>query len=86
VSKDKPATSRIPVDDWRPRIEHAQIMQVDDLLRTGRLGGKSNDVFPVFLVRLNKYISSYTKRPAHSRVSISYIRMLQSAYTPITRI
>jgi predicted amidohydrolase YtcJ len=25
--------------DWRPRIEHAQIMQASDLERAGRLGG-----------------------------------------------
>jgi predicted amidohydrolase YtcJ len=27
------------VTDWRPRIEHAQIMQMSDLERAGRLGG-----------------------------------------------
>ena len=27
------------LSDWRPRIEHAQIMQVSDLERAGRLGG-----------------------------------------------
>jgi hypothetical protein len=27
------------VTDWRPRIEHAQIMQTSDLERAGRLGG-----------------------------------------------
>jgi predicted amidohydrolase YtcJ len=27
------------LSDWRPRIEHAQIMQVSDVERAGRLGG-----------------------------------------------
>jgi len=27
------------VTQWRPRIEHAQIMTAQDLARTGRLGG-----------------------------------------------
>lgn len=27
------------VTEWRPRIEHAQIMQLSDIERAGRLGG-----------------------------------------------
>lgn len=27
------------VADWRPRIEHSQVMQISDLERAGRLGG-----------------------------------------------
>lgn len=27
------------VTEWRPRIEHAQIMQLSDLERAGKLGG-----------------------------------------------
>ena len=29
------------VTEWRPRIEHAQIMQLSDIERAGRLGGLS---------------------------------------------
>jgi hypothetical protein len=29
----------VDVERWRPRLEHAQIMTVDDLERIGRLGG-----------------------------------------------
>jgi predicted amidohydrolase YtcJ len=29
----------VDVDTWRPRIEHAQIIQPSDLERIGRLGG-----------------------------------------------
>lgn len=35
IIKDK----SVNVTDWRPRIEHAQIMQPSDLERSGRLGG-----------------------------------------------
>jgi hypothetical protein len=30
--------------EWRPRIEHAQIMTLSDLERAGRLGGELNIV------------------------------------------
>ena len=38
------------VADNRPRVEHAQIMTLDDLERTGRLGGKDFDPLPISLL------------------------------------
>jgi predicted amidohydrolase YtcJ len=35
------------LSEWRPRIEHAQILQVSDLERAGRLGGPHS--FSMFL-------------------------------------
>ena len=32
-------TDPVDVAQWRPRIEHAQIMTMDDLTRVGKLGG-----------------------------------------------
>ena len=33
------------VTEWRPRIEHAQIMQLSDIERAGKLGGLSPRYF-----------------------------------------
>ena len=55
------------VDEWRPRIEHAQIMTQADLERVGRLGGRS--FFRVPRSTFLTAVGSYSERAANTRVS-----------------
>lgn len=59
------------VSALRPRIEHAQMMTKEDMVRLGKLGGKYNNI----VVRpCTKLVCSHRKCTAHSCVCLS-IRM-----------
>lgn len=44
IFEDVLSSKGLGVDEWRPRIEHAQIMRMEDLERVGRVGSE----FPTF--------------------------------------
>ena len=41
ILEGKSGKPKVNVSEWRPRIEHAQIISLTDLERVGRLGGSS---------------------------------------------
>jgi predicted amidohydrolase YtcJ len=51
---------KVDVNEWRPRIEHAQIMTGEDVKRLGRLGGKRSLFFHVFRMNLGSYTECAT--------------------------
>lgn len=64
---------------WRPRIEHAQIMTLEDIERIGRLGGELFSPSSFLLVtadrdaQVNQYICSDSERAAYTCVSRSFL-------------
>lgn len=58
---------------WRPRIEHAQIMTLEDIERIGRLGGELFSPVPFFLLQrivmlksINIYAVIPSVQPTHA--------------------
>jgi hypothetical protein len=54
------------VTDWRPRIEHAQIMTPEDLERTGRIGGVSIQSVLMSVVLLIQLTVIASVQPTHA--------------------
>ena len=65
----------VDLETWRPRIEHAQIMQLSDIDRLGRLGGAwCLNFFPPLISRSCAavgIICSDTERAAHPCASFA---------------
>lgn len=62
----------VNVTDWRPRIEHAQIMQLSDLERSGRLGGAYFWLCQGISI-YEERLTSYHKRATYTRVCSFYL-------------
>ena len=53
ILEGKSGKPKVNVSEWRPRIEHAQIISPADLERVGRLGGNSFILY--FMSRVNSF-------------------------------
>ncbi|KAG1731424.1 amidohydrolase family-domain-containing protein [Suillus lakei] len=88
IYEDMLANASFSIDALRPRIEHAQILTLDDIKRTGKLGGKKSSisyfVFALSMVSNSTVIPSV--QPTHATSDMWYAedrlgpKRIQGAY------